>query len=265
MLPKPKKSLGQNFLIDKNIINLIIEKGEIEKNDTIIEVGPGTGNLTEKIVLKKPKKLILIEKDKVLANKLGIKFKEKITLINDDILKIDEDIFKNVKMIFFGNLPYNISSQILVKWIRRNDLNIICKKMILMFQKEVADRILAQTNHKDYGRLSILSSWKLDVIKIKDVNPSSFYPKPKVKSTILLIKPKENVFKINNPKNLEHVTNVFFSQKRKMINKPLKILFKDINKISEKFDLDMTKRPQNLNPSIYLNLCKEYEDLNQFF
>ena len=134
-----------------------------------------------------------------------------------------------------------------------------------MFQKEVADRILAQTNHKDYGRLSILSSWKLNVIKIKDVNPSSFYPKPKVKSTILLIKPKENVFKKNNPKNLEHVTNVFFSQKRKMINKPLKILFKDINKISKKFDLDLTKRPQNLNPSIYLNLCKEYEDLNQFF
>tara|TARA_B100001758_G_C18195031_1_gene496666 strand:+ start:126 stop:473 length:348 start_codon:yes stop_codon:yes gene_type:complete len=115
MLPKPKKSLGQNFLIDKNIIDLIIEKGEIKKNDTIIEVGPGTGNLTEKIVLKKPKKLILIEKDKVLANKLSIKFKEKITLINDDILKIDEDKFKSVKMIFFGNLPYNISSQILVK------------------------------------------------------------------------------------------------------------------------------------------------------
>ncbi len=265
MLPKPKKSLGQNFLIDKNIIDLIIEKGEIKKNDTIIEVGPGTGNLTEKIVLKKPKKLILIEKDKVLANKLSIKFKEKITLINDDILKIDEDKFKSVKMIFFGNLPYNISSQILVKWIRRNDLNIICKKMILMFQKEVADRILAQTNHKDYGRLSILSSWKLNVLKIKDINPGSFYPKPKVKSTILLIKPKENVFKINNSKNLEHVTNVFFSQKRKMINKPLKILFKDINKISKKFDLDLTKRPQNLNPSIYLNLCKEYEDLNQFF
>ena len=95
--------------------------------------------------------------------------------------------------------------------------------------------------------------------------PDSFYQKPKVKSTILLIKPKENVFKIKNPKNLEHVTNVFFSQKRKMINKPLKILFKDINKISKKFNLDITKRPQNLNPSIYLNLCKEYEDLNQFF
>ena len=262
MFPRPKRSLGQNFLIDQNIIDLIVEKGEIEKKDTIIEIGPGTGNLTEKIILKNPKKLILIEKDKILANKLGIKFKEKITLINEDILNVNEDRFKDVKMIFFGNLPYNISSQILVKWIRRNDLNILCKKMILMFQKEVADRILAQTNHKDYGRLSILTFWKLNVIKIKDINPGSFYPKPKVKSTILLIKPKENIFKINNPKNLEHITNVFFSQKRKMINKPLKILFKDINKITKKFNLDLSNRPQNLNPSIYLNLCKEYENLN---
>tara|TARA_Y100000590_G_scaffold406824_1_gene496488 strand:- start:898 stop:1686 length:789 start_codon:yes stop_codon:yes gene_type:complete len=262
MIPKPKRSLGQNFLIDQNIVDLIIEKGEIKKNDIIVEVGPGTGNLTEKIILKNPKKIILIEKDKILANKLNIKFKEKIILINEDILKVNEAEFKDDKMIFFGNLPYNISSQILVKWIRRNDLNILCKKMILMFQKEVADRILAQTNHKEYGRLSILSSWKLNVTKIKDINPGSFYPKPKVKSSILLIEPKENIFKINNPKNLEHITNVFFSQKRKMINKPLKILFKDINKITKKFNLDISKRPQNLNPSIYFNLCKEYEDLN---
>ncbi len=259
---KPKKSLGQNFLIDQNIINLIVEKGEIQKNDIIIEVGPGTGNLTEKIILKEPKKLILIEKDKVLANKLINKFKKKIILINEDILKINEDNFKNINMIFFGNLPYNISSQLLVKWIRKKDLHIICKKMILMFQKEVADRILASTNDKDYGRLSILSSWKLDVEKIKDINPGSFYPVPKVKSTILLIKPRPKFFNLNNPKNLEHITNIFFSQKRKMINKPLKILFKDIDKISQKFNLDLSKRPQNLSPLTYFNLCKEFENLN---
>ncbi len=262
MHPKPKKSLGQNFLIDQNIINLIVEKGDINSNDTVIEVGPGTGNLTEKILLKKPKKLILIEKDNSLIKKLNSKFNEKITLINEDILKFNEDIIKKNKMIFFGNLPYNISSQLLVKWIRKHDLNIICKKMILMFQKEVADRILAKTNQKDYGRLSILSSWKLNVTKIKDINPGSFYPVPKVTSTILLIEPKSKFFDIKNPKNLEHITNVFFSQRRKMINKPLKILFEDINIISKKFKLDLNKRPQNLHPSIYFDLCKEYEDLN---
>ena len=259
---KPKKSLGQNFLIDQNIINLIVEIGEINNNDIVIEVGPGTGNLTEKIILKEPKKLILIEKDKYLAEKLNVKFKKKIKLINKDILQVEENKFSSDRMIFFGNLPYNISSQLLVKWIRNKDLNNICKKMILMFQKEVADRIIAQTNQKDYGRLSILSSWKLDAKRIKDVNPGAFYPSPKVKSTILLIKPKSHIFNIKNPKNLEHITNIFFSQKRKMINKPLKILFKDIYKISKKFNLELNKRPQNLSPLDYFNLCKEYENLN---
>ncbi len=259
---KPKKSLGQNFLIDKNIVNLIVEKADIKNDDIIIEVGPGTGNLTEKIISKNPEKIILIEKDKLLANELERKFKDKITLINDDILKINEQNFNYSKMIFFGNLPYNISSQLLVKWIRINNLNNICKKMILMFQKEVADRILATTNQKDYGRLSILSFWKLNVIKIKDINAGSFYPKPKIRSTILLIEPKIKFSKIKNVRNLEHITNIFFSQKRKMINKPLKILFNDINYISKKFNLDLKKRPQNLEPSIYFDLCKEYENLN---
>ena len=118
-------------------------------------------------------------------------------------------------MIFFGNLPYNISSQILVKWIRINNLKYFCKKMILMFQKEVADRILAQTNHKDYGRLSILSSWKLNVIKIKDINPGSFYPKPKIKSTILLINLKKMYLKSKIQKILNMLLMYFLSQKRK--------------------------------------------------
>ena len=99
MHPKPKKSLGQNYLIDKNIVNLIVEIGEIKNNDIVIEVGPGTGNLTEKLILKKPKKLILIEKDKFLADKLIEKFKEKITLINKDILRVEENKFSKDKMI----------------------------------------------------------------------------------------------------------------------------------------------------------------------
>ena len=262
MTLKPKKSLGQNFLIDKNIIDLIVENGKVKKNDIVIEVGPGTGNLTERIISKHPKKLIIIEKDKFLAENLNKKFKNKVTLINDDILKVNFEKFNHNKMIFFGNLPYNISSQILVRWIRINNLNLLCKRMVLMFQKEVADRILAETNHKDYGRLSILSHWKLNVYKIKDINPGSFYPSPKVRSTILFIEPKHKIQNIKSPKNLEHITNIFFSQKRKMINKPLKILFPDVKNISNNFNLDLKKRPQNLSPSTYFDLCKEYEKLN---
>ena len=258
---KPKKSLGQNFLIDQNIINLIINSVSIKKNDILLEVGPGTGNLTEKILLKKPKKIIVVEKDKGLTKKLLEKFNNKIEIINDDILKINEEKLFESKITVFGNLPYNISTQILAKWIKLKNLNFIFKKLILMFQKEVADRILASTGEKQYGRLSILSAWKMNVTKIKEVSPNSFYPSPKIKSTILLFEPKKNFFKIKNPKNLEFVTRTFFNQKRKMIKKPLKAIFKDIDKISNKLRIDITKRPQNLAPDIYFQICREYENL----
>ncbi len=258
---KPKKSLGQNFLIDQNIINLIINSASIKKDDVILEVGPGTGNLTEKILLKKPKKLIVVEKDKNLAKNLLEKFDNKIEIINDDILKINEEKLSKSKIVVFGNLPYNISTQILAKWIKLKNLNFIYKKLILMFQKEVADRILANTSEKQYGRLSILCSWKMNIKKIKEVSPNSFYPSPKVKSTILLFEPKKNFFQIKNPQNLEFVTSTFFGQKRKMIKKPLKTIFNNIDKISNKLKINTNERPQNLSPYVYFQICKEYEDL----
>ena len=258
---RPKKSLGQNFLIDKNIIKLIINLGGIIEDNILVEVGPGTGNLTEQILLKNPKKLILIEKDKNLAKHLLEKFNNKIMLINDDILNVEENELSDEKMIIFGNLPYNISTQILAKWIKHKNLNSICKRFILMFQKEVADRILASTNQKNYGRLSILSSWRLNIKKIKEISPKSFFPSPKVKSTILLIEPKTNFFEIKNPKNLEYITNIFFNQRRKMIKKPLNILFKNKDEISKKLKLNLNLRPQNLSPLVYFMLCKEYENL----
>ncbi len=261
-IKNPKKSLGQNFLNDENIINIIINAANIRRNDIVLEVGPGTGKLTEKILSKNPKKVFAVEKDKLLAKKLNEKFKERIVLINDDILKVDEKKFSNEPIVVFGNLPYNISSQILIKWIRYYNLNNIFKKFILMFQKEVAERIAAEANTKNYGRLSILSSWKLKIKKITDVSPNSFYPIPKVKSTVLLIEPKKEYFNLRNSKNLEHITNIFFNQRRKMIKKPLNILFKNINEISKKLNININDRPQNLSSFKYLEICKEYEKLD---
>jgi len=256
---KPKKSLGQNFLTDKNIINIITNAGNISEKDTILEVGPGTGNLTEKILTKIPKKIFVVEKDNILAKKLETKFKEKLIIINEDILKIDEKKLSNEPMIVFGNLPYNISTQILIKWIRLSNLNKIFKKFILMFQKEVAERIIATTNKKNYGRLAILTSWRMNIKKIADVSPNSFHPIPKVKSTILLIEPKIEYFNFKNSKNLEHVTNIFFNQRRKKIKKPLNILFKNVDEISKKLNININDRPQNLPTSKYIELCNEYE------
>ncbi len=261
MKVSPKKSLGQHFLVDKNILKQIVDLGNINNRDIVIEVGPGTGNLTEYILLKNPKKLITIEKDNNLSKLLQKKFEKRITIINEDILNIKLDNFSKNKIIIFGNLPYNVSSQILAKWIKLNNLNNISKKFILMFQKEVADRILAKTNEANYSRLSILSSWKMNIKKIKEIDPGSFRPQPKIKSSVLLMEPKKNFYKIKDPKNLEYITKVFFNQKRKMIKKPLKIIFGDFVGITTKLKINVDLRPQNLSPLTYYKLCHEYENL----
>ena len=259
MLIKPKKSLGQNFLIDKNIIQYIANITEINEKDTLLEIGPGTGNLTKELLQKNPKKIIVVEKDKILSKKLKNDFGKQIQILNEDILKIDEENLSKEKMIFFGNLPYNISSQILVKWIKLKNLNSICKKLVLMFQKEVADRIIAKFDEQNYSRISIFSSWRLEIKKVKEISANSFYPKPKVKSCLLLLEPKTNFCNFKNPKNLEHITNIFFNQRRKMVNKPMSQLFKDINYISKKLNINLNDRPQNLDPLTYFKICKEYE------
>ena len=256
----PKKSLGQNFLIDENIINLITKIGKINDEVSVLEVGPGKGALTKKILEKKPKNFTVIEKDERLIHILEDKFGSKIKIINKDMMHVTYSDHLKKNSIIFGNLPYNISTQILVKWINMRNLDNFCKKLILMFQKEVADRIIAKSNTKNYGRLSILSNWRMEIEKIIDIEPTSFYPPPKVRSTLLTFVPKKKIFHFSNPKNLEHITNVFFNQRRKMIRKPMKFLFKNFEEVSEKLSIDLKLRPQNLNYLTYYKICKYYED-----
>jgi len=259
---KIKKSLGQNFLTDKNIIKSIVDIGYIENKDVILEVGPGTGNLTEFIFKKKPKQIYAIEKDYNLVNFLNEKFEGKIKIINEDILNCKINNISNEKFIIYGNLPYNISTQILTQWIVDQQQFDSFKKLILMFQKEVADRIIAQINSKNYGRLSIISNWRLNIKKEFDINPKSFFPKPKVDSALLSFVPKKNFFPIKKPENLEKITRIFFNQRRKMIKNPLRQIFKDPNQIVEKLKLNINLRPQNLSPKNYFDITKEYENLN---
>ena len=258
---KAKKSLGQNFLVDQNILKKITSIIEID-NKSVLEVGPGTGNLTAHILKKNPKKLLVIEKDKVLANFLKKKFDDKIIIINDDILEIDEKKLYEEKLIVFGNLPYNISTEILAKWILNLDTkDFWFESLVLMFQKEVADRIISEFNSSKYGRLSILVNWKLDVNKICDVRPNSFFPRPKVDSTLLYFKPKIKFYKFKNSKNLEKVTRVFFNQRRKKLKTPFNVLFKSNTSIIKKLKIDLNLRPHNLKKEIYYELTKEYEKL----
>ena len=257
---KAKRSLGQNFLIDKKIIEKIVNTVNIQ-GKTILEVGPGTGNLTSYILNKNPKKLIVVEKDHDLAIHLEEIFNNKIKIINQDILKIKESFLSNDKLTVFGNLPYNISTEILSKWIISSDEKFWFENLILMFQKEVADRIIAKFNTSNYGRLSILSNWKLNIEKICDIKPESFSPKPKIDSSLLIFTPKINYYKIN-PKNLETVTRIFFNKRRKMLRKPYNQIFNGNIDISKKLKIDLNLRPQNLDFETYYRLTSEFENLN---
>ena len=262
MFIKAKKSLGQNFLIDRSVLEQIVDTVEIA-NKEVLEIGPGSGNLTTFILKKNPKKVYVIEKDDELALILKDKFIDEITIINDDVLRISENKISNEKLTVFGNLPYNISTEILSKWIVNMNKNFWFESLVLMFQKEVAERIIAESNTSKYGRLSILSNWKLNIKKIIDIKPQSFSPRPKIDSTLLLFTPKENFFELKEAKNLEMITRVFFSQRRKMLKKPFNQIFKDAKAVSEKFNIDLNLRPQNLKAEMYFQLVKEYESLRR--
>ncbi len=255
-----KKSLGQNFLIDKNVIRKIINLAQIE-NKNILEIGPGKGALTEEILSRKPKSLIVVEKDKNLAIELRNKFSSNklIKIINDDILSfnLENVLTKNLKV--FGNLPYNISSQILVKILKLNGLSSKVDDLIFMFQKELGEKIIGKFPSKNYGRLSIISSYKLNILKKFHISSNCFFPKPKVSSMIIHFKPKnKNLYNIDKINNLEKITNILFSNKRKMINKNIKKIL-DQDKIKKISGLKINLRPTDISPEIYYKITELFE------
>ena len=256
-----KKSLGQNFLIDSNIIKKIIGLTNIfDKN--ILEIGPGKGALTDEILKNKPKSLTLIEKDNLLSNKLKLKYShnKKITIYNKDVLKFNFEKKLEEDTIIFGNLPYNIASQILVNIIRFKKWPPKYSCLIFMFQKEMADRIIGKHGTSKYGRLSILTNYRLNLLNKFNISPNCFFPKPKIDSTVLFLKPNSKIKnKIKNIKNLEKITRIFFSNKRKMINKSFSKLFKNPENLSRKLDINLSLRPDQLNESDFYRIVEYYE------
>ena len=258
-----KKSLGQNLLIDKNIINKILCLTNI-KNKNVLEIGPGTGNLTRYIFEKRQNSLLLIEKDKKFCDLLNLKFNnlKNYKIINEDILKFD--LNSNFKgEIVFGNLPYNISTQILAKLIKYEKLYPQIEKIIFMFQKEVADRILAKPNNKNFSRITILTNLKLDIIHNFKVSKDCFFPTPKIDSKVIAFKPKAMVkYKIKNIENLEKITQIFFAGKRKMINKPFSKIFKNYKKVAKLLNINLNKRPSELSCENFYEITEKYEKIS---
>ena len=255
-----KKSLGQNFLIDNNIVKKIVNLVNI-KNKNIIEIGPGRGVLTDEILEKKPKSITLIEKDNLLVQNLKEKYSnfQSINVLNNDILKFDIEKLKLENTIIFGNLPYNISSQILIKILNFKKWPPNFSDLIFMFQKELGDKIIGSYPSPNYGRLSIITNFRLNIVKKFLVSPNCFFPKPKINSMVIQFKPQLNkYFKIKKIKNLERITNIFFSNKRKMINKSIKkVLNKEQIHMIDHLNLSM--RPSEVKPDIYYKITELIE------
>ena len=257
-----KKSLGQNFLIDQNIINKITNVADIN-NKIVLEIGPGYGNLTKQILSKNPKKVYAIEKDKdlFLFLKDFFKFEKNIEIINEDIL----NIIKNQKIdhcqTVLGNLPYNISTQILASLILTDKWPPDFDILVFMFQKEVADRITAKSGSKKFGRLSVLCNWRFVVKKHFDVSRNCFKPRPKINSTVLSFIPKKNSFFLKNPKNLETITRILFSNRRKKVNKNFVKIFGKKEIIAKELGLNLDKRPEQLTNEMFYKIAAKYEKL----
>ena len=258
---KFKKSLGQNLLIDKNISKKILSLTSF-KNKNIIEIGAGTGNLSIEILKLMPRKLICIEKDKNFSKYLkdNLKNEKNLSIINGDILKLNLKKLISYETIIIGNLPYNISTQILVKFIKFNPWPPKFSKLIFMFQKEVGEKIISSLGSKNYSRLSIITKSRLKILNYFYVSKNCFFPKPKVDSMIIEFEPFERKgANFKSIKSLEYITGIFFSNKRKMINKTFKKLKINSDKILKNQNIDLTLRPENLSEILYYKITEYYE------
>jgi 16S rRNA (adenine1518-N6/adenine1519-N6)-dimethyltransferase len=249
----PKKKFGQNFLKNKDLLKKISELKDFE-NKLVLEIGPGTGALTEYLLKKQPKKLIAIEKDEELKPfllKIQKKYLVNFEIIFQDALRYEFSKFDDEKIFLVANLPYHIATTLVIKWLKYIEN---FESIIVMVQREVAERLSAKVSTKFYGRTSILVQLHSDVKKIFDVSPENFHPKPKVNSSVIELSPKSN---LNfNYEKVDKLLKICFAQRRKKLKNNLnKISYSNLEKII-KSGIDLNLRPQDISIENYVMMSK---------
>ncbi|WCR57853.1 16S rRNA (adenine(1518)-N(6)/adenine(1519)-N(6))-dimethyltransferase RsmA [Wolbachia endosymbiont of Ctenocephalides felis wCfeJ] len=245
-LLKPKKTLGQNFILSNDITKRIVGLAGNLEDFNVIEIGPGYGALTREILACNPKSLLAIEKDSNLVkhhNQLLNEYKERYRIIEADALQVAEEELVERPIKIIANLPYNISVALFLKWL--NSIKFFTS-LTLMFQKEVADRIVAKPNSKDYGSLSMLSQLLCDIKKEFDIEPKEFFPRPKVHSSIITVKPLPTQRFAVNLEALKRLTRTVFAQRRKMLRNSLQSITDHVETILGNAKLSGNERPENL-------------------
>ena len=252
----PKKKFGQNFLINESISKIIVNLSNL-KQKNVLEIGPGNLALTKNIIKENPKKFIALEIDKDLIKKYkNTPFSKH--LIDVDALTFNElEIFKKKSFYIISNLPFNLSSKLLIKWLKiQNYFNCI-DGMTLMFQKELAERIIAKENSKKYGRLTILSNAFFSIEKKLDVKKDNFFPSPKIDTSVLKFTPLlKNKIKKQNLKNIEYITSFFFNERRKKNKKKIQKIFNSDKIKNYNLDIYYSLRPENITKEIFYKMSE---------
>ncbi len=256
-----KKSLGQNFLLDLNLTSRIARAAGPLKGVTVVEVGPGPGGLT-RALLAEGASVIAIERDRRCVEALeevAAAYPGKLKVVEGDALEFDPRGMVKGPARVVANLPYNISTPLLVNWLSEKWPPWF-DRLVLMFQREVAERIVAEPDSKTYGRLSVLAQWRTEPKILFDVNPSAFVPPPKVTSSIVQFVPRAAPLPCDL-KTLERVTEAAFGQRRKMLRQSLKSLGVDAGALLEKAGIEPTLRAENVPVEGFVRLANEYRGL----
>jgi 16S rRNA (adenine1518-N6/adenine1519-N6)-dimethyltransferase len=265
-----KKSLGQNFLLDLNLTGRIARAADAMAS-TVYEVGPGPGGLTRALLAEGATRVIAVERDErciAALAELAQAYPGKLEIVSGDAMAIDEAALlrqcgSSEPLRIAANLPYNIASSLLVKWLTAESWPPFWQSLTLMFQKEVAERIAAGPGDHGYGRLSVLTGWRAKAKILFDVSRSAFVPPPKVTSSVIRIEPLAEPVAPANLHDLEKVTAAAFGQRRKMLRQSLKTLTPDAIGLLAAAGIEPTLRAENLSVTDFAALARTWAKLRE--
>jgi 16S rRNA (adenine1518-N6/adenine1519-N6)-dimethyltransferase len=260
---RARKSLGQNFLLDLNLTGRIARAAGPLDGVTVVEVGPGPGGLTRALLAEGAAKVIAIERDRRCVEALAdlqAAYGERLELVEADALKLDYGALAPSPYRIVANLPYNIATALLVRWLSSTPWPPPYDRLVLMFQREVAERIVAMHGSGAYGRLSVLAQWRTEPRILFNIPPQAFTPPPKVVSTVVELVPRSTPHDCSL-EGLEAVTMAAFGQRRKMLRSSLKSLGLAEPKLLEELGIEATARAETLSVETFCRLAERYEKL----
>lgn len=252
-----RKNLGQNFILDLNLTRRIARAAAPLENRMVIEIGPGPGGLTRALLMEGAENVVAIERDErclPALEQIANAYPNKLQVIHDDALNIDLAAIAKPGSRIVANLPYGVATELLIRWLSIEPWPPAFERMVLMFQREVAERITAQPNTKAYGRLSVLAQWRTAPRILFNLPPQAFVPAPKVESSVVEFVPLSKPEDAGSCLALQTITAAAFGQRRKMLRQSLKKIFKNTEKALESADIDPTRRAESLSVSEFCSL-----------